>query len=393
MLVIEILYLIFNFNNSDTMNNDNKITQKTDYKLWVLIVISIFLIFYSLIYLYNYYSHNHLLTEFPNNYYWDDEGKQKLKANELGDSIGGILNPIIGFTAGILTFLAFYIQYKSNKLQIELFNHGLKQEMDRLEDEKLEKKENIENDHKVNIKILKSLLDSLLEYYKTTGDYMDAFVQAEQAKPLKGNHMNFTVSSSYSTLNKLEFSELYKSIKFQFKNDHENWEKQFITLLNYLEYYDKVIFELREKYKEHSLKKFQVLSNASNEINDILNHIMSDEVLNKLGGIEYYLKNMIHMDKPIEERILLMQEEADYEEIQTNFLIPLIKDFLILFDHSKDPEHKILIDKLSTINKSIGIEKNQAITYYTHVEQMRIKYFENGNEFMNLIMDFSKKLN
>ncbi|MAU17159.1 MAG: hypothetical protein CMH46_16650 [Muricauda sp.] len=33
----------------------------------------------------------------------------------LGDTIGGIINPIIAISASLLTFLAFYIQYQANK--------------------------------------------------------------------------------------------------------------------------------------------------------------------------------------------------------------------------------------------------------------------------------------
>ncbi|MEO5912533.1 MAG: putative phage abortive infection protein [Pelobium sp.] len=38
-------------------------------------------------------------------------------SGEIGDTIGGILGPTIGFFAAILTFLAFYIQYQANKEQ------------------------------------------------------------------------------------------------------------------------------------------------------------------------------------------------------------------------------------------------------------------------------------
>jgi len=40
--------------------------------------------------------------------------------NELGDAFGGLTNPVIAFFGVIVTFLAFYIQYKFNKQQSEL---------------------------------------------------------------------------------------------------------------------------------------------------------------------------------------------------------------------------------------------------------------------------------
>jgi hypothetical protein len=40
-----------------------------------------------------------------------------LTPNEIGDAFGGLANPVIGFMGVCLTFLAFYIQYKSNERQ------------------------------------------------------------------------------------------------------------------------------------------------------------------------------------------------------------------------------------------------------------------------------------
>lgn len=50
----------------------------------------------------------------------------------IGDSIGGIVGPIVGFVGIILTFLAFYIQYLANKVQMQSLteqkDQSLKQE-------------------------------------------------------------------------------------------------------------------------------------------------------------------------------------------------------------------------------------------------------------------------
>lgn len=81
---------------------------------WIYLgaVISILLIAYSLIYIYNYYSANDILWHYPKSY--NPGNKQKLPPNEIGDSIAGVLAPIIGLVASILTFLAFYMQKRAN---------------------------------------------------------------------------------------------------------------------------------------------------------------------------------------------------------------------------------------------------------------------------------------
>lgn len=81
--------------------------------IWVNIgaLISILLIIYCVVYIYNYYTANDIFWHYPKNINTKSEA---LSPNEIGDSIGGILNPVIGLVASILTFLAFYMQKRAN---------------------------------------------------------------------------------------------------------------------------------------------------------------------------------------------------------------------------------------------------------------------------------------
>lgn len=57
------------------------------------------------------------------------------KPNEIGDTIGGIMGPVVGFIGVVVTFLAFWMQYKANEKQFKKFDD---QELDA----KVEKFEN-----------------------------------------------------------------------------------------------------------------------------------------------------------------------------------------------------------------------------------------------------------
>lgn len=91
--------------------------------LWVNIGagISVFLIIYCIIYICNYYSANSILWNYPQNITVNEELKVRaLSPSEIGDSIGGVLGPIIGLLASILTFLAFYMQKRANdEIQVQ----------------------------------------------------------------------------------------------------------------------------------------------------------------------------------------------------------------------------------------------------------------------------------
>lgn len=83
------------------------------YFINLCVVISILLIAYCVIYIFNYYTTNDILLHYPRN---SKSGLKdhSLTPNEIGDSIGGVLNPLIGLIASILTFLAFYMQKRAN---------------------------------------------------------------------------------------------------------------------------------------------------------------------------------------------------------------------------------------------------------------------------------------
>src|SRR5690554_2410606 len=62
--------------------------------------------------------------------------------NELGDAFGGLTNPVIAFFGVIVTFLAFYIQYKFNREQSKLIAEQRK--------ERIEDKDNLEIERNFN---------------------------------------------------------------------------------------------------------------------------------------------------------------------------------------------------------------------------------------------------
>ncbi|PAM91505.1 hypothetical protein B4N84_28050 [Flavobacterium sp. IR1] len=53
----------------------------------------------------------------------------------IGDTIGGLMSPFINLSAVIVTGLAFYMQYRANKLQVEIFRKQLKEAQQQFKEE------------------------------------------------------------------------------------------------------------------------------------------------------------------------------------------------------------------------------------------------------------------
>jgi len=142
------------------------------------VIFSLSLFVYCLIYIYNYYSFNDILWYIPNTV---NENNKKLNPNEIGDSIGGILNPIIGLLASVLTFLAFYMQKIANdeikeQFKIQQFENQF-YEMLRLH------KENV---NEIEIKTENNIIKGRLVFYemKKELEILITFTKEFHQKPL-----------------------------------------------------------------------------------------------------------------------------------------------------------------------------------------------------------------
>ncbi|AZJ35292.1 putative phage abortive infection protein [Tenacibaculum singaporense] len=63
------------------------------------------------------------------------------ETGEIGDTLGGIMNPFIALGGALLTYLAFYMQFKANKLQREQFDIQIENEKKQFREEIKEQNE------------------------------------------------------------------------------------------------------------------------------------------------------------------------------------------------------------------------------------------------------------
>ncbi len=67
-----------------------------------------------------------LVTPFVFTQIFDEGDYNFIGKGEIGDTFGGLMTPFISLAAVIVTGLAFYMQYKANRLQVKIFNTELK---------------------------------------------------------------------------------------------------------------------------------------------------------------------------------------------------------------------------------------------------------------------------
>lgn len=364
---------------------------KTDYILIALIATSLLLLFYSIIYIYNYYSNSDILIHYPK--IVNNTG-DTLNPNEIGDSIGGILNPIIGLSASVLTFLAFYIQFKANKEQREFFFIGLSKEKEKHETEKSDEKLREKKAHKSNVQIFKILIDSMLSYYIESGKQLKIFIDKEKARPLIMNDFSFITNSSYENFQKLDLRDLYNSVLYSFENKDVKWEKDFVNLLTTIDFYEKLLNDIKSKYEYHSKTKSDNLNAVGQRLNEKIGEVMINPVLNSLDGVDDYLA-IVYNRTPTNQPIIpdTEFEGSDFGKLQDIFFYKILRSLKAKFDQTGEEIYSKNLDFFSLNNKTVGAEKFQTEHYVENLTKKYDSYLTEENENLKTIKDFIEKIN
>jgi hypothetical protein len=360
--------------------------KKTDYILVALIGTSLLLLLYSIIYLFNYYTNIDILVHYPKTV---DNTGETLNPNEIGDSIGGILNPIIGLSASVLTFLAFYIQFKANKEQREFFFIGLSKEKVKNEAEKTEEKLREKKAHKSNVQIFKILIDSMLNYYTKSGEQLKIFIDKEKANPLSMNEFSFITNSSYENFQKLDLRDLYNSVLFSFEDKDIKWEKDFVNLLTTIDFYEKLINDIKSKYEYHAKTKSDNLNAVGQRLNGKIGEVMINPNLNTLDGVNDYLA-IVYNRTPANQPIIPDEQfkGSDFGKLQDVFLFKILRSLKAKFDQTGEEIYSEYLDFFSVNNKDVGAEKFQTEHYVENLTKKYDSYLTEENENLKSIKNF-----
>ncbi|MBK9213495.1 MAG: hypothetical protein IPO14_11230 [Saprospiraceae bacterium] len=198
------------------------------------------------------------------------------KTGDIGDTIGGLMNPFIALAGIFITFLAFYIQYRSNQIQILLFKQGLANEKEKdLNKEKL--------DCYYKLSLLNQDLDSIIKDIKTKADKIKEYYVKERNGTIVTNIIERSPNTEYSRILDLERFSIYKGFQY-FLIHREDWVKTFSNMYNILDFLPQFFNEIYEICDKHSqdlyIKKNKVLENLMRFDTLNLDYIASKEAKN-----------------------------------------------------------------------------------------------------------------
>ena len=91
--------------------------------------------------------------------------KEFLNTGQIGDTIGGLINPFIALAGVIVTFLAFYMQVRANSIQIDQFNKTQLQQTEALKEQLFLKLVDNLNNRIVNLSLSSKDEEGVLHTY------------------------------------------------------------------------------------------------------------------------------------------------------------------------------------------------------------------------------------
>ncbi|MCJ8166799.1 hypothetical protein MKJ04_18280 [Pontibacter sp. E15-1] len=170
------------------------------------------------------------------------------ETGQIGDTIGGIVNPFIALAGVLLTFLAFYMQIKANQIQITQFNQGLIKEKElRL---LIEKK-----DYFNKLTLLKVDLADIESDIKSKAENLKKYFESEKKSPFQRNLFIKSPLKNYSRILEIDRLSIFNGFSL-FLSHRERWIKEFSKLYNILDFLPELFQDLYNKYDHHSKDMF-----------------------------------------------------------------------------------------------------------------------------------------
>lgn len=290
---------------------------------------------------------------------------------------------------GLLSFLSIlFVMYQLLEQRTQIINEKHEKELE-------------SNKELFDILILlKTFMKSSLKNLKSQGEVMKKFYEAELAEPSNINKMYFVASKNFTRIIDMDSLTVYKAIKFHYGNEND-WEKMYLDIYSYFDFYSEGLKELKEKYNNHSKFKFEKLDIVVEELKELLNScanlIEDSKHLSSNDYLELPWVKLMNVFIPLYYDYLTNCSKNnipnDLNHISTNLLDYLIKESMILkndvgFD---DFGSRKIVNIASSIRKKIYDVEQNCIDYANDIKFQYSNYYDVNNEnFVRLNQIYSK---
>lgn len=285
--------------------------------------------------------------------------------------------------SGLLSFLA---------ILFVIFN--ITEQREQLERERKDKKDEVIKDYENRLKLLKSLLLNVTSEIKEQGKRMKAYYKIELEHPTQPNMTHFSANKSFNRMLEMDYSMNYQVFQHFFEND-DNWEKTFLNLSSYVDFYSESLVEHRQKYQNHIQDKVKRHREISDMCATFLN--LCAEQIEKYRtelGTHKYLENewviicndFIPAYYDYFEECKIERKPTDFRILSDDFFLVFLKNSMILRNKNgfDDYNSEKLVRTASKIRKKIYEVEMYSVQYAENIKYYFDEYFdENSKSYKN----------
>lgn len=249
--------------------------------------------------------------------------------------------------------------------------------------------------------LLKTFMKSSLKNLNSQGKVMKNFYEAEGLEPSNVNKMYFVATKDFTRIIDMDSLSVYKAIRLYF-GDEENWEKIYLDIYSYYDFYSEGLKEMKEKYGSHSEFKFKKLDFIVEDLKELLNScanlIEDSKHLSNGNYLELPWVKLMNSFIPLYygylERCVQNNTPNNLNHISNNLLDYLLKESIKLkndygFD---DFGSRKIVNIASQIRKSIYEIEQNSIDYAKDIEFQYSNYYDSNNENLARLNQIYSKL-
>ena len=294
------------------------------------------------------------------------------------------MNPFIAIGGVIMTFLAFYMQIRANKLQREQFQKTLnKNNID----------EKIDCFYKLNL--LKLDIEHIEKDIESRVSSIKEFIQKEEENPFRMNLLKRALLKHYDRTMSVDRLSIYKGFKIFLSHDEE-WIRKFSNLYNILDYlpeafkkiYDIVDYHTRDISEDkliirNELIKFEeecvrVINRNTLEKNNIQSNKFLVSVLQTYrkqikstaeANMETDFLNIINILETFNKNVKKYYEEIGYYAELEN-LSYIASNILIKMNYIRQKTNQTTSELKSFLNGIIGEKKDSTNNKLKEVSEL-----------------------
>ena len=298
------------------------------------------------------------------------------ETGQIGDTIGGIINPFIALVAVIMTFLAFYMQLRANKLQRDQF---FKSQNNKNVDEKI--------DCYYKMHLMKNDIERVVSDVDRRMSIIDEFKQAQTENPYQLNKVLRTPLNQYDRLTNMDRLSIYKGFK-NFLSSTPDWLGKFNNLYSSIDYIPDAFKQIYGVIDFHNKDVFDDKMDIRNDLIDL--EKLGENFINANEGRNTpqneVVRSMLSQYRGEIERSREAHEESNFIEI-IRILQQFTDNVVICFrDHGYNPQLTIIADKASMAliklnfiqqkSDHLNLELDAFISAMTGNDSIRVKLDE-----------------